>query len=246
MNPDTALDLLSLVMPAYNEEANIERVILEHVRVVTEMSSVLPPWEIVCVDDGSTDSTAEILARLALQIPQLRVIRQENQGIFGAVTRAYREASGNFIYSTASDGQWPAENLGTMFTALHSGADLVIGVRTNRREVYTPARRLISLFFNLLPRILFGVAVQDAGSIKLGKRQAFQWNLISRSPFFEAERIIRARRAGLRVAFVPIRFLRRTQGKEKGASLKNIVGSLRDLLRCWVRDIFPTGAGSKA
>lgn len=232
MNATAAADMISVVMPAYNEEANIERVILDHVRMAAKMAAVIPNWEIVCVDDGSTDGTAEVLRGLARRIPQLRVIRQENQGIFGAVTRAYREARGGYIYSTASDGQWPADNLEVMATALHAGADLVIGVRTNRRDVYTPARRIISYFFNLLPRVLFGVRVEDAGSIKFGRRQAFQFDLISQSPFFEAERIIRSQRAGMKVAFVPIRFLHRMAGKERGASAKNIVGSLRDLLLC--------------
>jgi hypothetical protein len=77
------------------------------------------------------------------------------------------------------------------------------------------------------------VAVKDAGSNKLGKRECFEFDLVSRSPFFEAERIIRARRAGLRVEFVPIRFLARTAGREKGASMKNIAGSVRDLLVCF-------------
>ncbi len=226
-------ELLSLVMPAYNEEANIEPVMLDHVRALERMKQVIPQWEIVCVDDGSTDTTPGVLASLADRIPQLRIIRQDNQGIFGAVNRGYSEARGAFIYSTGSDGQWPAENLETMLASLLSGADLVIGVRTNRRQVYTPVRRVISLFFNLLPQVLFGVAVKDAGSIKLGKREAFRFDLISRSPFFEAERIIRAKRTGLKVDFVPIRFLPRVSGKEKGASLTNVLGSVRDLFRCF-------------
>ncbi len=233
MRADPASDLFSLVMPAYNEEASIERVILDHVEVLTRMADLIPCWEIVCVNDGSTDGTASILSRLEQRIPRVRVIHQENGGIFAAVNRGYREARGAYIYSTASDGQWPAENLETMFASLRAGADLVIGVRTNRRDVYTPWRRLISLLFNALPQILFGVTVRDAGSIKLGTSEVFQFDLISRSPFFEAERIIRARRAKLRVEFVPIRFISRTGGKEKGASMKNIVTSLRDLFLCF-------------
>jgi glycosyltransferase involved in cell wall biosynthesis len=248
MNDTAVPDLLSVAMPAYNEEASIEAVILEHVLALAGIENQIPRWEIVCVDDGSTDGTGAILDRMAAQISGLRVIHQPNAGIFGAVSRAYRESKGDYIYSTASDGQWPAENLETMLDALRSGADLVIGVRTNRRDVYRPARRLISYGFNLLPRILFGVTVKDAGSIKLGRREVFQFDLVSHSPFFEAERIIRARRTGLNVAFVPIRFLSRSGGQEKGASLKNIVGSLRDMCVC-LRAYSPrksavTGAGS--
>jgi glycosyltransferase involved in cell wall biosynthesis len=219
-------------MPAYNEEAAIERVILEHVACLNRLRDAVPEWEIVCVDDGSVDRTPEILRGLQARAPQLRVIRQENQGIFGAVARAYREARGTHIYSTGSDGQWPAENLEPMMERLLSGAHLVIGVRTNRREVYTIPRRIVSLAYNLLPPLLFGVPVRDAGSVRLGVREVFQFELISRSPFFEAERIIRAHRAGFQVAFVPIRFLTRAGGKEKGASWKNIRTSLRDVLLC--------------
>jgi glycosyltransferase involved in cell wall biosynthesis len=223
---------LSVVMPAYNEETAIERVILEHVAVLKRMGLALAAWEIVCVDDGSTDRTPEIMAEVQRAEPRVRVVRQPNQGIFGAFSRAYREARGSHIYSTGSDGQWPAENLLKMFASLQTGADLVIGVRMNRREVYTPARRLISKAFNVLPRVLLGVRVEDAGSVKLGVREVFQIDLISRSPFVEAERIVRAHRAGYKVDFVPIQFLTRLGGKEKGASWKNISTSAVDLLRC--------------
>ena len=222
-----------MVLPAYNEGATIESVIREHAAVLTRMKDRIPTWEIVCVDDGSEDDTGLRLDHLAQELPQLRVVHQRNQGIFGAVSRAYREARGGSIYSTASDGQWPAENLEAMYVAFSAGADLVIGVRTNRREVYTLWRRVISFFFNLMPRIVFGVVLADAGSIKLGKRAVFEFELLSQSPFFEAERIIRTHRSGLKIGCVPIQFLPRAAGKEKGASLRNILGSLRDLLICF-------------
>ena len=226
------MELLSVAMPAYNEAAVIGEVILEHAAVLNELSATIPNWEIVVVNDGSTDRTEAVLEATRSRVPQLRWISQANQGIFGAVTRAYREARGSHIYSTGSDGQWPAENFRTMLPALLGGADLVIGVRQNRREVYGTGRRIISHGFNLLPRVVFGVKVGDAGSVKLGRREAFQYELISRSPFFEAERIIRAQREGLKVGFVPIVFQTRTQGKATGASWRNVRGSLRDAARC--------------
>jgi len=224
--------MLSVVMPAYNEEAAIEGVVREHVAALEKLTSTISDWEIVVVDDGSRDRTGEVLERLAREIPRLRVVRQENQGIFGAFTRAYREARGTPVYSTGSDGQWPAGNIGPMWKKLASGYGLVIGVPPNRPEVHTPARRVISKMFNLLPRVLFRAPVEDAGSVKLGVRKAFELPLISRSVFFEAERIILAHRSGLRVGFVPIQFLPRLGGKAMGASWKNIRNSSRDLLRC--------------
>jgi glycosyltransferase involved in cell wall biosynthesis len=229
---DTTIPMLSVTLPVYNEEAAIERVVLDHIDVLNRIAATVPEWEIVCVDDGSKDRTAEILRGLQARIPRLRVIRQENRGIFGAFTRAYREAKGSHIFMTGSDGQWPAENLETMLPLLLSGAAVVVGVRTNRRDVYSPARRMVSALFNRLPRLLFGVRVEDAGSTKLGIRQVFDYELISSSPFFEAERLILAHRRGLRVEFVPIRFLTRSGGKAAGASFKNIYTSAKDLVRC--------------
>jgi uncharacterized protein YqgQ len=133
---------------------------------------------------------------------------------------------------TGSDGQWPAANLEVLLRPLLAGAEVVIGVRTNRHEVYTPARRVISTAFNRLPQVLFGARLQDAGGTKLGVREVFDYDLISRSPFFEAERIILAQRHGLRVEFVPVQFLTRSGGKAMGASARNVRTSVIDLFRC--------------
>jgi undecaprenyl-phosphate 4-deoxy-4-formamido-L-arabinose transferase len=225
--------MISVTMPVYNEQASIERVVRDHVEVLERLESFVPEWEIVCVDDGSKDRTPEILRDLQKQIPQLRVIRQENQGIFAAVMRAFKEARGSHFFLTGSDGQWPAGNLELLLQPALKGADLVVGVRSNKRDVYSPARRLISMSYNLLPRIMFGVRVEDAGSTKLGVREVFEYQLISRSVFFEAERIIVTNRKGRRVEFVPIQFLSRTGGKAMGASWKNLRSSVADLFRCF-------------
>lgn len=233
-SPTAGVDFLSVVMPAYNEADSIGRVILDHAELLREMEPVIRRWEIVVVNDGSTDATQNILESLAPRVPELRWVSQANQGICGAVTRGYKEARGSYIYSTGSDGQWPVENLRVMFAKLAEGADLVIGVRTNRRSVYSPLRRFISGGFNLIPPLLFGVRAGDAGSAKLGRRDPFQYDLVSRSPFFEAERIIRAHRDGLKIDYAPILFTTRTEGQATGASWRNVRDSLRDMARCVV------------
>jgi glycosyltransferase involved in cell wall biosynthesis len=228
--------VLSVVLPAYNEQASIESVIRDHERILRALSAQLEDWEIVCLDDASQDQTLGILNRLEIDIPKLRVLRHEyNAGIFQSFHDLFEAARGTHVYLTGSDGQWPAENLLNLMDAVNGGAELVVGVRSNRAEVYSLSRRVVSYLFNLLPRVLFGVRTADAGSVKLGLRGIFTLDLISRSPFVEAERIIQARRHGHRVEFVPIQFLRRSGGKEGGASWRNIRRSIADCLRCFVR-----------
>ena len=223
---------LSIVMPAYNEQPDIEAVIREHVEAVTKLADSLDDWEIVCLDDGSQDSTAAVIEQLSQQTNKIRLVRHaENKGIYQSQTDLYLNARGTHIYSTGADGQWPASNLLKMFGVLQTGADLVIGVRQNRSAIYSLRRRIVSQALNLLPKMLFGVATRDAGSVKLGAREVFTCDVISRSPFAEAERIIRAHKRGYRVEFVPINFLPRTHGKAKGATLRNILASLRDCFR---------------
>lgn len=234
MPDDSSKPTLSVVMPAYNEEHSIQSVIEEHLSVLAQIPEA-SAWEIVCVDDASQDATAATLAQLRDRIPRLIVERHAvNQGIYGSFRDGYLRAQGRYIYATGSDGQWPAENLLLLFDALRRGADLVVGVRSNRQAVYTPARRVISFLFNYLSRLLFRVPVRDAGSVKLGIREIFTADLLSRSVFVEAERIIHAQRAGYKVEFVPIEFRPRLGGKATGARITNVLSASLDLLRCLV------------
>ncbi len=221
------------MLPAYNEEAVIEQVILDHVQILRRLHQVIAGWEIVCVDDASSDGTSASLERLAATISGLRVVRHSrNEGVFRSFADGFAAAEGTHVYATGADGQWPATNLERMLPLAIAGADLVVGVRLNRRQVYSLKRRFVSFTFNLSTRLLFGVETQDAGSIKLGARDMFRLDLISRGPFIEAERIIKALQRGYRVDFVPIQFNARSSGKETGAKWSNVISGARDCIRC--------------
>ena len=229
---------LSIVMPAYNEAPQIQEVIQEHVDTIARLSNSLDDWELVCLDDASQDGTAAIVEQFSRHNTKIRLLRHaQNKGIYQSFTDLYLAARGTHIYVTGSDGQWPAGNLLKMIPLLESGADLIVGVRQNRHVVYSLPRRFVSYAFNFLAKMLFGISTRDAGSIKLGVRDVFTLNLISRSPFVEAERIIRAHKSGYRVEFVPITFLPRSCGKARGASLRNIVSSFRDCIKLFAHTI---------
>lgn len=210
------------------------RVIEEHLAVLEQMRDELGSWEILCLDDGSSDRTWEVLQAMRKQQPCVRLLRHEhNAGIHQSLLDLYHAVQGTYVYVTASDGQWPATNLRSLWQELRkSEADLVVGVRHNRRHVYGVWRLLISSLFNFLPFLLFGVKTGDAGSNKLGRSEIFRATIVSRSPFAEAERIMKARVGGYRLSFAPVEFLPRTGGKTTGASWNNILASLRDVARC--------------
>ena len=225
---------LSVAMPAYNEEDAISNVIADHNNALQFLSPRLADWEIVCVNDASTDSTASLLATLSSTYPKLRIVHHStNLGMHTSVRDATHATTGTHVYLTASDGQWPASTLITLFEAMQSqNADVVIGVRRNRSQVYSFWRRFISFCFNGLSRLLLGVKTGDAGGVKLAVREFFTTPTISNSPFAEAERIVIAHHRGWRIAHVPIEFTQRQSGTSTGASFANICSSLRDLFRC--------------
>jgi glycosyltransferase involved in cell wall biosynthesis len=202
-------------------------------KVLADLETEVASWEILVLDDASSDGSYGIMNRMAEAEPRIRVFRNEsNCGIYDSYTRLFALTRGQYVYFTASDGQWPAENLATLYRHLKvSQSDLVIGVRRKRWEVYSPWRALLSYGFNVIPRCLFGIRAIDANSIKLGVREVFVLPLRSRSFFGEIERLIVARDKGYRIAHAPIRFLKRTSGKAQGARWRNICDTLHDLAR---------------
>lgn len=224
---------LSVLIPAYNEEATVEKVIRDHLRALSALEIKLSDWEFICLDDASTDGTSQILTRFSSENPKIKVLRHEqNQGINASFLRLFQEARGTHIYYTASDGQWPAENLERLIRAMtERKLDLVVGVRKNRPQVYGLWRMILSYGFNWLPFVLFGVKTGDANSIKCGRSEIFKMKLVSRSFFGEVERIIRAKEEGYRIGFEPILFLPRTEGKAYGAKWSNIISTARDCFK---------------
>src|SRR5271157_274205 len=220
---------LSIVMPVYNEERALPGVLDE---AIASLATVPYRLEILLVDDASTDRSLEILQDYERRHPGVvRIIRHEmNRGIMGAFETLYNSARGRYVFMNASDGQWKtAECL--RFLDLRDRYDIIVGRR--RAKNYTLWRKVVSGSFNLLPRVLFGVRTHDAGSIKLFRQDVLRIPLISRSPFREAERIIRANRRGYRIGAIEVEHHDRRGGRATGARWPLVVMSISDLVRCW-------------
>ena len=220
---------LSIVIPVYNEEKTIRAVLDKHIPCLKDIEQ----WEIVCLDDASTDGTWGLLEAYACQQPRLRLLRHEiNQGITPSFQQLFQEARGEYIYLTAGDDQWPAENLTRLLkTYRETQADLVIGVRQGRAQVYGLGRRILSYGFNYLALVFLGVNVEDANGIKLGRKEIFTLPLRSKSFFSEIERVVAAYKKGYHIVHAPVIFLPRQFGVPQGAKLKNIIGTLKDFIQ---------------
>ncbi len=220
---------LSVVMPVYNEEQALPEVLDE---ALAALEGAGFPHEILLVNDASTDSSPIILDSYQKAHPnRVRILHHRtNRGITAACQTLYENARGAYVFINGSDGQWRTAEAVRMM-ALREQFDLIVGRR--RRKRYDWRRLAISTAFNLAPLVLFGVRTHDAGSIKLFRRDILTLPLVSKGPFREAERIIRAARAGLRVGVIDVDHFGRRGGKGGGAKLSLIKESILDAARCW-------------
>ena len=224
------LPALSFFFPAYNEEADVEDVVREGLSVLPRFAEDL---EVIVIDDGSTDATGPIADRLAAEDPRVRVVHHKpNRGYGGAVRSGLASATKPYVFFTDGDRQFRLEDLDRLLPLLDS-ADVVIGWRIKRAD---PAkRRFIAWVYNRLIRVLFGAPFRDVDcAFKIFRREVFQRVPLARvranSAFFSPELLLVLRAGGVRIAQVGVRHFPRARGEEKGATLRVVLRTFRDLL----------------
>jgi len=219
---------LSIVVPAFDEAGSIAATIDDALAVG---ASVARELEVIVCNDGSHDATGAIARARAEADARVRVLdRAANRGIEASMRALYARARGDWVFLMSADRQWPMTSLVAMARAAESGADFVVGVRANKRDVYTPYRRVVSWGYEQIVRAL-GAPGGDPGSIKLARRELLHAAVAARGVFAEGERVIRAARGGARVVEVPVEFHRRGAGKATGARRDVVARALVDAVR---------------
>lgn len=220
---------VSLCFPCYNEEGTIGEVLLDAYNMAKNAHL---NFEIIVCDDASNDRSAEIIDQVAEKIPDLKILRHEtNQGIFTTYEHLYAVCEKEFVFLNSTDQQYRNTVLLDMIP-LTEQWDMIIARRKSKN--YPPVRALISWAYNFLPVLLFGVQVYDAGAVKLVRNEIIRkYTIISRSPFSEAERIIRASRDGYRGTGFPVDVTPRKTGSSSGSNRQILIQSLMDVCRVW-------------
>lgn len=224
------LPSLTFFFPAYNEEANVEAAIREGLAKLPRYCDEL---ELIVIDDGSRDATGEIADRLAAEDPRVRVIHHRpNRGYGGAVRAGLTAATREFVFFTDGDLQFDLDDIGRLIPHL-AATDVVVGYREKRAD--PPKRLFIAWVYNLLIRIIFASRFRDVDcAFKLFRRRVFErapLDLVrSNGAFFSAELLLVLRAAGVRIPQVAVRHFPRRAGEEKGATVKVVLRTIRDLL----------------
>ncbi len=221
---------ISFVLPAYNEEDNIERAVTAVVEVAGTLD--LDDYEVIVVNDGSTDGTAEIMDRLAAADPHVRPIHQPtNLGYADALKAGFAAARMGLIFYTDSDLQFDVREVKNFLPASED-YDIVCGFRIYR---YDPLTRLFLAWgYNLLARTIFRLRVRDIDcAFKLFRREVFDVIEIRSKKFFvDTEILAKARYHGFRMTEIGVRHYPRAGGAST-VRPSHVFSTLRELARIW-------------
>ena len=222
---------VSLVIPAFNESENLSV-------LVDACEQALAPvdgsHEIMIIEDGSTDDSADVLSALEAERPMLRSIRHEpgkNIGCHPSELEGLKAVRGDVALFLPADLQIHPSSLARFLEVAGEG-DIVASRRMPRAD--NAWRRLLSWANNRVERLVMGVDVHDAHSSMLVNRRALDDVvplIASQSALIPAELLLRARQRGLRITEVEIEHRPRTAGRQTGAKLTEILAVQLDLLR---------------
>jgi dolichol-phosphate mannosyltransferase len=224
-----ALPGLTLVLPAYNEAHAIAHSVRD---AAAALAGLGISYEVLVVDDGSTDETAAIAGGVAHELPHVRVVSLEKNAGYGAALRhGFREAKYELLAFTDADGQFDLRELDRLLR-LAQDHDLVCGFRIDRQDHWS--RLVYSRGFNLLVRTLLGTRVRDCDcALKIFRREhILAMDLESKGYFFNAELLTKARLAGLTIAEVGVSHFPRLRGESK-VSILHVFPVFLTLLRFW-------------
>jgi glycosyltransferase involved in cell wall biosynthesis len=229
---------ISCFLPAYNEEANIARVVRE---ALLALPLAAEGCEVIVVNDGSRDRTGEIADALAREDPRVRAVHHPvNRGYGGAVKTGLAAGRFEWLLLCDGDGQFRLAEV-VRLAARAAGHDAVLGYRKKRQD--TALRRFNGAAWTLLMDLLLGLRVRDVDcAFKLLRRSvAGDLALRADGAMISAELLARLRRCGARIAEVPVTHLPRTAGVSTGGNPRVILRAFRELLR--IRGSLPGVAG---
>ncbi len=226
---------LSIFFPMWNEQDYIERAIDAGRAACVELLAAgeINDYELIVVDDASTDNTPAIADQLTETDPHVRVVHHPvNRKLGGAIKTGFASATGDVVLYTDADLPFDFAELSKAIRIMRLyESDIVSAYRHDRTEEGS-SRAIYTFFYNLLIRLMFGVKMRDINfAFKLCKRRIFDHiELHSEGSFIDAELVIRAKKLGYTVTQFGVDYFPRTRGLSTLSSPGIIVKIIREML----------------
>jgi len=223
---------ISVMIPAYNEEKNIEDVLA---RTKATLMALKLPYEIIVVDDGSTDRTRSLARRKGATVIKVR----KNSGKGSALRKAFQHAAGDILITMDADGSHRPEEIPRLVTPLLNGADVATGTRFNGKMQKGSTKRLHILgnnIFNLIIMILTKKRITDSqtGFRAFKKRVIEEIKLFSNGYEVETELTVKTLRNGFTVYETPIAFEKRKNGVSRINPLFDGLKIMTTILKAYI------------
>jgi glycosyltransferase involved in cell wall biosynthesis len=231
--PSATAPGLSIFFPAYNDSGTIASLVIAARASAQRLTT---DFEIIVVNDGSADHTAEIADELAHTYPEVRVIHHPaNRGYGGALRTGFSESRKDLIFYTDGDAQYDPSEMEALWPKMTPGVDVVNGYKISRSD---PMHRIIiGRVYHHTVKILFGLKVRDVDcDFRLIRRTVFdRISLEHNSGVICLELMKKLTDAGCRIEEVPVHHYHRTHGKSQFFNFPRLWHTARDVFKLWMR-----------
>ena len=222
---------LSIFFPAYNDSGTIASVVIAALRTARRLT---PDHEVIVVNDGSADGTAEILEELASIYPQVRIVTHErNRGYGGALRSGFASATRELIFYTDGDAQYDPSEMEALWRRFDQDVDLVNGYKISRSD---PLHRvIIGRVYHHLVKTLFRLTVRDVDcDFRMMRRSIFdKVQLEKNSGVICLEMMKKITDGRFRIAEVPVHHYHRAYGKSQFFNFRRLYRTAIDVMKLW-------------
>lgn len=219
---------ITIVIPAYNEEENIKWVTED---VLKSLPKYFKKYEVIIVDDGSSDSTGQISDSIARNNKFVKVLHQPNGGYSRAMLTGIKAAQKELVAYMPADGQFLVDDMRHCFEKTNQN-DLVLGYRGSRLD-YATKRIIYSYGYLLLLLFLFGIKYIDVGWVNIWKTKKVQGLVLNDAAgiFILTEILVKFQQKGYKIDEAPSYYRSRKSGKVKNAKMNVIINTFLEALK---------------
>ena len=224
---------VTVFLPAFNDEKSIAALVTDALEMLPALSE---DFEVLVVNDGSSDGTQAVLEELASRFTTVRVIQHpHNQGYGAALRTGFTNAGKDLIFYTDGDGQYDVCELAFLYPLMTPAVSVVNGYKIKRSDIRT--RIVIGKLYNWFARVLFSLPIRDVDcDFRLMRRQAVQQlDLVSSSGMICVELVRQLDEAGCLFAEAPVHHYHRKHGRSQFFTFRRIARTAVDFVVLWFR-----------